>query len=92
MKLKIIETKSETIETEFDLPVYFYYQDEDCHDEYVMVTEKEKISVKYTYFGFNISVANHYFLGENDLTCITKKEYFDNFLKEALEDLSKIMN
>jgi hypothetical protein len=84
VKVRIQEIKE--IETDFEYPVYLYFQDEDCMDEYVKVEEKGFTRVKYSFFGLTIErgtlfqIENHYL--ENNLT---SKERFDESLKEAIE-------
>ncbi len=39
MKLKTIKRDITEIETELELPVYLYFQDEFCNDELIMISD-----------------------------------------------------
>lgn len=87
-KVKIIERKITEVETEYNYPIYLYFQDEDCHDELVMVEEGFQLKVKHDYYGFSIvkglgfSIEKH--ILENNLTT---KEHFLEVLEDAISSL-----
>lgn len=92
-KLKITKAHTEEIETEFDLPVYFHFQDEDCHDEVRMVTETQEVVVKHDIFGFKIEVSSVFHVNDYHLTKrdMTTKEIFDSFFNDAINELHGIV-
>ena len=49
MKLKTIKREFKEIETDLELPVYLYFQDELCNDELIMITDEYQLKVKYSY-------------------------------------------
>ena len=89
MKLKIIKREYKEVETDLDLPVYLYFQDELCNDELVKITEKEKITIKYDYNSFIISVQTNFKIEElNFERCQTSEKHFNETYLEALKQLS----
>jgi len=54
MKLKITEFLKNEKETDYELPVYFYFQDENCLDELLMIDEKIQVRIKHDFFGVKI--------------------------------------
>ncbi len=90
-RVKIIERKIVEVETEYDYPIYLYFQDENCHDELVMVTEGYQLNVKHDYYGFSVvkglgfPIEQH--ILENNLTT---KEHFLEVYNEAINSLSKL--
>jgi hypothetical protein len=89
MKLKIIKRKTETVETDIELPVYLYFQDEFCNDELVKITDKCKIAVKWDTSSVTISIDYRYYIDEFKLNSITTKEHFDERYNDAIKQLSK---
>lgn len=88
MNLKTVKYTQEVIETKYELPVYLYFQDEWCNDELVMITDKNKTTVKYGTNGFTIEVIEDCVIGDINLeNAITTKEHFEITLNEALNDL-----
>ena len=86
MKLKAIKRESTEFETELDLPVYLYFQDEFGNDELVMITEKYQISVKYDYGSVLIEKSRTHPVEENYLkNNTTTKEHFMEIYNEALK-------
>jgi hypothetical protein len=91
-KVKITERKITEVETEYDYPIYLYFQDEDCHDELVMVEEGYQLNVKHDYYGFSIvkglgfPIEKH--ILENNLTT---KEHFIEVYNEAINSLKQII-
>jgi len=89
MKLKVVEFEKKEIETKYDLPVYLYFQDENCHDELIMITEKEKVTIKHDFFGYHIEVTNCFNVECGNLDKrITTKDHFESVLNEALNSLN----
>lgn len=89
MKLKVIKREYKEVETNLDLPVYLYFQDELCNDELVKITEKEKITIKYEYNTFSISVESDYQIEDmNFKMCQTTEKHFNEIYTEALKQLS----
>ena len=84
-KVKVINREVTEKETEFDYPIYLYFQDEDCHDEYVKVDEKYYIKIKDTHFNSTIEVGQKYNIEWWYLTEQTTKELFDEKLKETIK-------
>lgn len=93
MKLKARRYTSELIETEHELPIYLCFQDEDCHDELIMITEKEKTTIKHNHFGYTIEVSSLFHIEESDIreNSLTTKEHFEQELSEALDYLHKLI-
>jgi len=89
MKLKIIKRECKEVETNLDLPVYLYFQDESCNDELVKITEKEKITIKYDYDRLTISVETNFAIEDlNFERCQTTEKHFNETYREALKQLS----
>ena len=93
MKLKIIKREHREIETDLELPVYLYFQDELCNDEVVKITEKEKITIKYYYNSFTITVETDFHIEDlNFERCLTTEKHFNETYSEALKQLSDAIN
>jgi hypothetical protein len=93
MKLKVIKRDYKEVETNLELPVYLYFQDELCNDELVKITEKEKITIKYYYNSFTISVESNYTIEDlNFERCQTTEEHFNECYSEALKQLHSAVN
>lgn len=89
MKLKIIKREYKEVETNLELPVYLYFQDELCNDELVKITEKEKVTIKYDYNSFVISVETNFKIEDlNFERCQTTEKHFNETYLEALKQLS----
>lgn len=89
MKLKVIKREFKEVETDLELPVYLYFQDELCNDELVKLTEKEKITIKYDYNSFTISVESNYHIEDlNFERHQTTEKHFNETYIEALKQLS----
>jgi hypothetical protein len=88
MKATLLKTEITEEETDLDLPVYVYYQDEDCMDELISYEATRKITIKQDHFGWdiNISYLKHN-LNETDLRNLTTKEHFEKILSEVTEKL-----
>ena len=93
MKLKVLKRERKEVETEYDLPVYLYFQDEMCNDELVKITENLKITIKHDLFGFNINVLNYSFIEDvNFERCLTTESHFNQIYEEALKYLSNAVS
>jgi len=88
-KLKVIKRKVEEIETNLDLPVYLYFQDEMGLDELVKITEHNKITIKHEWNQLTISIEEN-FQVENYIfeTCLTTEKHFNDVYLEAQSQLS----
>lgn len=88
MKLKITEIEYKEIETEFELPLYFYFQDDFDFPTYLMITENYQIMVKFEFHGIvTIEKSNFVMkIEEHDLkhNLTTKKRFLTEY-KEALK-------
>jgi hypothetical protein len=87
-KLKTVEFPRIEKETELELPVYLYFQDEDCQDTVIKVEEKKQIKISHNHFGVSIEISSlienippHY------LKNLTSKEHFDKELASVLEEI-----
>lgn len=90
MKLKIIKRESKEVETNLDLPVFLYFQDELGYDELVYITENKKTTVKYSRNNVIISVETNFIIEDLDFeTCQTTEEHFDESLSDAIKYLMK---
>jgi hypothetical protein len=93
MKLKVIKRNYKEVETNLELPVYLYFQDELCNDEVVKITEKEKITIKYYYNSFTITVETDFHTEDLDFErCLTTEKQFNETYAEALKQLSDAVN
>lgn len=86
MKLKVYKSEVKEIETDLDLPIYLYFQDEFCYDELVKVTEKGKITIKYEPNSLSISSERgikivDYYINKRNLTT---EKHFNEAYEEAL--------
>ena len=89
MKLKVTKREYKEVETDLDLPVYLYFQDELCNDELVKITEKEKITVKYDYNILTISVETNFIVEDFIFeSCQTTEKHFNEIYSEALKYLT----
>ena len=89
-KIKIYEHQMVEKETNFEYPIYLYFQDEDCHDELVLIQENYQVQVKYTYDGLSITQGSIFRLEEHYLSNNqTTKEHFEQVFKEAIQQISE---
>ena len=88
MKLKVIKTQHQETETEYELPVFLYFQDEMCYDTVVKLEEEEgrltKTMVQYSRKGVQISKAHNSVINEFSDKAITTKEHFNEVYQTAL--------
>ena len=89
-KVKISDFEVKTSESHLDYPIYLHYQDEDCLDEYLKVTEKGTISIKHTHFGIEITSNSTNMVNSNYINNLSKEAYFKNQLKSALEYITRL--
>ena len=91
MKVNISKNCTEAIDIQ--LPIFVYYQDENCCDEYIKIDETDETSVKATLFGYEISTHIHRgdirFNGRY-LDNLTTKELYDEHLKYAKEYINSL--
>lgn len=89
MNLKIVKRAFTEVETDLELPVYLYFQDELGMDELVKITEQEKITIKYSYHSLTILVENNFIVEEWSIkNSLTNEEHFNQVYLEALKELS----
>jgi hypothetical protein len=93
MKLKTIKREFKEIETDIELPVFLYFQDELCNDELIMITDEYQLKVKYSYRSLviekseSLAIEEHYV--QNNLTT---KEHFMEIYNEALKSVSDALS
>ena len=96
MKLKTVKFERVETPTEIELPVYLYEQDEFCNDTYIKIDATSRTTISNTISGLEITVdCRHKFeptISEHELGKMTKKEYYDEHLIEALKYLTKSDN
>jgi hypothetical protein len=90
MKLHITKRHNELVETEYELPVYLYFQDEFSNDTLVKVFEGNNgklsaITVCHENFSFSITQEALYLVEDIRLeSCITTEKHFNEMYEEAL--------
>ena len=91
MKLKVLRRENKEVETDLELPVYLYFQDEFCNDEVVKITEKGKVTVKFGFNDVTISVNTHFFIEEYDVkeSNITTEERFNELYLSAVDYIER---
>jgi|GEM_PF-3756889 len=88
MKLKTILRTVEDVETDIDLPIYLYSQDEYCNDKYVKWDGKTQTTVEYSWFGFKIErYDSPLHIEEHELRNLTTENQFNDAFYEALKNL-----
>lgn len=94
MKLKTKATTSIERETNIDLPVYFYFQDELCNDEFMMFDGRTLIKITHNNFGFIIDVSHGVIsMPEHYLMNTTSKENFEESMSYAINYIkTKVSN
>ena len=89
MKLKTIKRQITEVETELELPVYLYFQDELCNDELVMINETHQIKVKYDFCSLVIEKSKGFAIEEHYVkNNLTTKEHFMETYNEAIKSMS----
>lgn len=92
-KLKVTKRKIEEVETEYDLPVYLYFQDEFCNDTVMKITEDKVITVFQDISNFGIKVEKNYGIEDYILNrSFTTEEHFNEMYKEHLESIDEYIN
>ncbi len=91
MKLKTYSIKREEVETEIELPVYFYLQGELMNDEYIKIDIKGKTSIIREYNSFKIEVYyKEYSIPEHYITrSLSSEEEFNDALKHAIDSINE---
>lgn len=94
MKLKITEIEYKEIETEFELPLYFYFQDDFDFPTYLMITENYQIMVKFEFHGI-VTIEKSSFIRKIDAhhlkNNLTTKNRFLREYKEALKIIKDLI-
>lgn len=87
-KLKITERKVTEKETDIDLPIYLYTQDEYCNDIYKKWDGKTQIVLEYFWFGFKIERSNSkLYIEDYQLRNLCTESQFNEAYEEALNNL-----
>lgn len=90
MKFKYIKRTIEEVETDLELPIYLYFQDDLGYDTLIKITDDKKITIKYEPFGMNISIESRFsFEDFNFERCLTTEKHFNQIYSEALEYISE---
>jgi len=93
MKLKTIKREFKEIETDLELPVYLYFQDELCNDELIMITDEYQLKVKYSYRSLVIEKSESLPIEEHYVQhSLTTKEHFMEIYNEALKSVSDALS
>jgi hypothetical protein len=93
MKLKTIKREFKEIETDLELPVYLYFQDELCNDELIMITDEYQLKVKYSYRSLVIEKSESLAIEEQYVQHnLTTKEHFLEIYNEALKSVSDALS
>jgi hypothetical protein len=89
MKLKITQREVTEKETDIDLPIYLYSQDEDCMDEYIKWDGKVQTTIKYGWFGYTVERSSlPLYVEEYQLSNLCTQNQFEESFKEVMEYLS----
>lgn len=92
MKLIYTVNKTETVETDIDLPIYIHTQGEDLDDEYIKWDGEKKITVSRGWYDLSVSISTNppsiypQTLERNLITA----EIFNEQLSIALETINPI--
>jgi hypothetical protein len=93
MKLKTIKRDFKEIETDLELPVYLYFQDELCNDELIMITDEYQLKVKYSYRSLVIEKSESLPIEEHYVQHnLTTKKHFMEIYNEALKSVSDALS
>lgn len=88
-KVKIIERKVSEKETQYDYPVYLYFQGDDGDDEIVMVEENYQVRIKYDYLNISIEKSKGFMIEEVYLKHnLTTREHFMELYEDAMMCIS----
>jgi hypothetical protein len=89
-KVKIIERKVTEKETQYDYPIYLYFQGESCDDELVMVAQDFHLKVKWDFVGVSIERNQGFAIEEHYLkNNLTTREHFLEFYNNAIDCFNK---
>ena len=85
MKLKTVEFDRKVTETDIELPVYLYFQDEFCNDELHKIEDDKITIIKTTNNGTEMSIHKHDgTINPLHLKSMTTKEHYDDFFSELM--------
>ena len=88
MKLKTVQRNITEKETDIDLPIYLYTQDEACNDTYIKWDGKEQTIIKYDWFGVSITkTSSNLYIEEYELRSLCTENQFNEAYEEALQSL-----
>lgn len=89
MKLKITQRKVTQEETEINLPIYLYTQDEDCSDKYVKWDGVNQTIIEMSWFGITVSrFEQELYIEDYQLNSLTTEEEFNERFEEAISFLT----
>ncbi len=89
MKLKITQRKVIQEETEINLPIYLYTQDEACNDTYTKWDGINQTIIEMSWFGITISrFENELYIEDHQLNSLTTEEEFNKRFEEAISFLT----
>lgn len=92
MKFKVYKRKIEQVETEYELPLYLYFQGELMEQEFYKITENGVIKLSFDFFGGKIEVMEE-FIGEGKdyKDDITTEEHFEEAFINFINSVDKIL-
>lgn len=92
MKFRIYKRKIEVVDTEYELPLYLYFQGELMEEEYYKITENGVIKLSFDLFGAKIETMEK-FVGEdiNYKDDITTKENFEEAYNSIICAINEIL-
>jgi hypothetical protein len=92
MKFRIYKRKIEVVDTEYELPLYLYFQGELMEQEFYKITENSVIKLSFNFFGGKIETMEE-FIGEdrNYKDDITTKEHFDEAYNSIIGTINEIL-
>jgi hypothetical protein len=89
MKLKITKRKVTQEETDIDLPIYLYTQDESCHDKYVKWDGTFQTIIEMSWSGITISrLQSKLYIEDYQLNNLTTEKEFNERIEEAVSFLT----
>jgi hypothetical protein len=89
MKLKITKRKVTQKETDIDLPIYLYTQDEACNDKYVKWDGVNQTIIEMSWFGITVSrFKEELHVEDYQLNSLTTEEEFNERFEEAVSFLT----
>ena len=88
-KLTITQREITEKETDIELPIYLYTQDEDCMDEYIKWDGKLQTIIKHNWFGYTVERSSMpLYVEEYQLSNLCTGNQFEEALSYVLKDIS----